>query len=273
MLPGVYQAKKKDGTIYYRSSITYQGKHISLGSYPSESEAHQAYLDALTILDHSAAASLDNQVSIEECSSVSSVLSFDKMVTLINFRDNHLYIPTPIYLRKNYFSYYLDPSTELKFDIDDLFYYSSHRILKRQGHLYVNDYGMQVTLSSRYGIRNYAVCDRDYRFVNGDRTDFRYSNIQVINRYYGVFRSEKDGKIRYRVKIHINGDFTVGSYRDEVRAAVAYNKAADLAKQAGIQKNFPQNYIEELSGSAYADIYTSIKISKRYLEFLEQTTS
>ena len=36
MLPGVYQAKKKDNTIYFRSSITYSGKHISLGSFDTE---------------------------------------------------------------------------------------------------------------------------------------------------------------------------------------------------------------------------------------------
>ena len=64
-----------------------------------------------------------------------------------------MYIPTPIYLRKNYFSYYLSIHRELKFDIDDLFYYSSHRILTRQGHLYVNHYGMQLTLLGRYGIK------------------------------------------------------------------------------------------------------------------------
>ena len=264
MLPGVYQAKKKNGTIYYRSSITYRGKHISLGSFSTEGEAHQAYLDASGLLE--------TNTACETCTSFSKVLSFDKMVTLINFRDNRMYIPTPIYLRKNYFSYYLDESTELKFDIDDLFYYSSHRILRRQGHLYVNDYGMQVTLLGRYGIKNHGVCGRDYRFVNGDETDFRYSNIEVVNPYHGVSRVEKDGNIRYQVKIHINGDFIVGTYRDENKAAIAYNKAADLAKQAGIQKNFPQNYIEELSGSAYADLYTSIRISKRFLEFLDKVT-
>lgn len=285
MLPGVYQAEKKDGTIYYRSGITFQGKHISLGSYATEAEAHRAYLDASLLLSNHTSQSVEpdnsgicgnptstsqeNGVSIEDCTSFSALLSFDKMVILINFRDNRMYIPTPIYLRKNYFSYYLDPATELKFDIDDLFYYSSHRILRRQGHLYVNDYGMQVTLFSRYRIKNHAVCGRDFRFVNGDETDFRYSNIEVINPYYGVSRLEKDGKFRYRVKIHINGDFTVGTYRDETRAAIAYNKAADLAKQAGIQKNFPQNYIEELPASSYADIYTSVKISKRYLDYLE----
>ena len=261
MLSGVYQSTKKDGTIYFRSGITYRGKHISLGSYATEKEAHRAYLDASELLA--------GDFSMENCASFSGVLSCDKMDSLINFRDNGMYIPTPIYLRKNYFSYYLDSSTELKFDIDDLFYYSSHRILRRQGHLYVNDYGMQVTLQSRYGIKNHAVCGRDYRFVNEDDTDFRYSNIEVINPYYGVSRFEKNGRVRYRVRIHIRGNFTIGTYRDEIRAAIAYNKAADLAKQAGIQKNFPQNYIEELPASSYADIYTSIKISKRYLQFLD----
>ena len=28
LLPGVYTAKKKDGTLYYRSSITYKNKQI-----------------------------------------------------------------------------------------------------------------------------------------------------------------------------------------------------------------------------------------------------
>ena len=36
MLPGVYKAARKDGTLYYRCSITYQNKHISLGSFEKE---------------------------------------------------------------------------------------------------------------------------------------------------------------------------------------------------------------------------------------------
>ena len=36
MKKGVYTATKKDGTLYYRSSITFQNKHISLGSFSSE---------------------------------------------------------------------------------------------------------------------------------------------------------------------------------------------------------------------------------------------
>ena len=152
MKPGVFLAQRKDGTIYYRSSLTYKNKHISLGSFPTEEQAHQSYIEASMLLNA--------PLSLEDISHASLHLPFDKAVTLINFRDNGLYIGTPIYLRKNYFSYYLSANEELKFDIDDLFYYSSHRILRRQGHLYVNDYGMQVTLLSRYGIRNHSLQSR-----------------------------------------------------------------------------------------------------------------
>ena len=46
MLAGVYRIKKKDGTASFRSSITFSGKHISLGSFASEREAHEAYRTA-----------------------------------------------------------------------------------------------------------------------------------------------------------------------------------------------------------------------------------
>lgn len=261
MKTGVYQAIKKDGTIYFRSSLTYKNKHISLGSFETEEQAHQTYNEASMLLASS--------LTLEDVAHATLHLPFDKAVTLINFRDNGLYIGNPIYLRKNYFSYYLSETEELKFDIDDLFYYSSHRILRRQGHLYVNDYGMQVTLLSRYGIRNHSVCDRDYYFANGDNTDLRYSNIVLINRYYGVFQYTRRAQTRYRVKIHINGNYTVGTYSSETKAAIAYNKAVDLAKLYGIQKNFPTNYIEDLPASEYAEIYTRLKISKKYVDYLK----
>ena len=44
MLTGVYLATKKDKTVYYRSNITHKGRHISLGSFPTEVQAHQAYI-------------------------------------------------------------------------------------------------------------------------------------------------------------------------------------------------------------------------------------
>ena len=52
-LPGSFKATKKDGTIYYRSSITYKNKHISLGSFSTDKEAHLAYLEANTLLSDS----------------------------------------------------------------------------------------------------------------------------------------------------------------------------------------------------------------------------
>ena len=128
MLPGAHLAFKKDKTAYYRSSITFCNKHISLGSFSSEQEAHQAYLEASHLLS-------DFSTTIDDVFSLPTILSFNKVISLLNFRDNHIYFKNPIYLRNNYFVYYLSPFEEFKFDIDDLFYYSSHKIMRRQGHL------------------------------------------------------------------------------------------------------------------------------------------
>lgn len=262
MLPGVYKAVKKDGTVYYRSNITFRNKHISLGSFPEETLAADAYREAGGLL-------ADVSCSLENIDFCDYLLSFDKIVTLINFRDNGFYIKTPIYLRKGYFSYFLSPSEELKFDIDDLFYYSSHKIMRRQGRLFVNDYGMQLSIASRYGIRAHAVAGRDYFFVNGDSLDYRYSNILVQNPYHGVSRVERNGKVRYKTAIHINGVYVIGTYSSEINAAIAYNKAADLAKKYGIEKNFPENYIVDITAKEYAERYTKLSISKKYINYLE----
>ena len=50
-LSGVFKTEKKDGTIYYRSSITYKNKHISLGSYNTELAANRAYKRAKELLE------------------------------------------------------------------------------------------------------------------------------------------------------------------------------------------------------------------------------
>ncbi len=154
MLPGVYQAKKKDNTIYFRSSITYSGKHISLGSFDTEEKAHEAYLYAGRLL-------AGKEITLTSYKKENPVLSFSKWVSLINFRDNGIYIKTPIYLFQKYFHYYFSPENYLIFDTDDLFYYSTRTISRRGGHLFVADYGMQVNILSRYGIKNYAVAGRD----------------------------------------------------------------------------------------------------------------
>lgn len=261
MLPGVFLAHKKDGTPYYRASITYQKKHISLGSFPTEEDAFRAYSDALKIINSS-------ELTIHNFQDYSSILKYDKIIVLLNFRDNHIYFGNPIYLHKGYFSYFLSPNLELKFDNDDLFYYSSHRILKRQGHLYVNDYGMQYSILARYGIKPYAIAGRDYLFANHDDTDYRYSNIIIINHYHGVCEYSKNGIKHYRTVIHINGNYKIGTYSNEIYAAIAYNKAVDLAHTHGISKNFPENYIDSVSPKEYAEIYSNLKVSKRYLEYL-----
>ncbi len=265
MLPGVFQAKHKNGTIYYRSNLNHKGKHISLGSFATEQLAHDAYKEALQLLR-------DCSVTPHNYGGAQGVLSPEKQMLLINFRDNGIYIKNPIYLRKGYFSYFLSPTEEYKFDIDDLFYYSSHKILKRQGHLYVNDYGMQCSILSRYGIKPYAVAGRDYLFANGDPSDYRYANLIIKNRYHGVLAFTKGGITRYKAFIHINGNFKIGTYASENKAAIAYNKAADLAHTAGICKNFPENYIEGVSPKEYAALYTAVKISKKYMDYLSNRT-
>ena len=256
-LPGVYTARKKDNSIYYRASITFRGKHISLGSYETETEAHQAYLEAHTLTDSDALALEDYKTT--------SRLSFDKWVSLINFRDNGIYFSTPIYLKKKFFLYYMEPSKILKFDIDDLFYYSTKKIMRRGNHLFVNDYGMQFSILNRYGVKNYAVEGKDYRFINGDSNDLRYENIEILNRYHGITRipGSTDADYRYKVRIHIRSNYVVGVYDTEEEAAIAYNKAVDILKKNGIDRNFPLNYIEGLSPATYADIYSELKISPK----------
>ena len=124
MLSGAFSAKTKDGTIYYRSSLTYKRKHISLGSFPTEEEAHLAYKEGTSLLSES-------EITLENYTAYINLLDYAKAITLLNFRDNGVYIKNPIYLKQNYFLYFLAPQTEYKFDIDDLFFYSSHRIMQR----------------------------------------------------------------------------------------------------------------------------------------------
>ncbi|EOS78576.1 hypothetical protein C819_00176 [Lachnospiraceae bacterium 10-1] len=258
--PGVFSASKKDGTIYYRASITHKKKHISLGSYPTALLAYGAYLEGTAILDGESLTITDY--------SCHRILPFAKWICLINYRDNRIYFANPIYIRKNYFEYYLSEDLILKFDIDDLFYYSSHKIMVRGRHFFVSDYGMQVNILNRYGIKNYAVKDRDYRFVNDDDLDFRYDNIEIFNIYHGVTRKNTKKGIRYVAKIHIKGNYTIGIYESDIEAAIAYNKAIDLLKKAGVNKNFSVNYLENLSPSAYADIYSKLHISSKITNYL-----
>lgn len=254
-MAGVFPAVKKSGEPYFRASLTYRRKHISLGSFPTPDMAHAAYREGNVILT-------DSTLTLNSYTA-SSPLSFEKWVILINFRDNGLYFGNPIYVGSRMFYYYLSPTDSLKFDPDDLFYYSSHKIMQRGGHYFVADYGMQVSIVSRYGIKPYAREGIDFRFINGDSTDFRRENLEILNIYRGVTREQKKGQYVYTVRIHVRGNYLVGRYADQTEAAIAYNKAIDVLRKNGFRKNFTPNYIEGLPPRRYVEIYTAIQISPR----------
>jgi hypothetical protein len=258
-ITGVYATQLKNGTPSFRAGITVNGKHISLGSYSNPDDAGKAYTEAGELM--ACTAGIDDY-------SDSMTLSFRKYVSLINLRDNHIYFKSPIYLFKKHFMYYVDRDTILTFDVDDLFYYSTKSIMKRGNHLFVADYGMQVNILSRYGIREHSALGRDYYFVNNDRHDFRYGNIVIVNKYYGVRKVIHNNKEQFKAVIHINGDFVIGTYNTEDEAAIAYNKAAHILQEKGIKKSFPENYPESLSAIAYASIYNSVKISARIRNYV-----
>ena len=87
--PGVYIVRKADGTISYRASLSRKGKHISLGSFPSEEAAHQAYAEAGRLLT-------DPGVRVDDLRQ-DSPLPFLKAVSLINLRDNGIYFGVIFY--------------------------------------------------------------------------------------------------------------------------------------------------------------------------------
>ncbi len=250
---GVYPARKKDGSVHYRTSITFHGKHISLGSFPDPALAGRVYQEGKAVLAGSARP--------EDYPTAASI-PFDKWICLVNFRDNGVYFANPIYLRPRFFRYYLEPEDFFLFDIEDLFYYSSHRISRRGGHYFVADYGSQITLKSRYGIRPFAVFGRDYRFRNDDDHDYRYGNLEIINRYNGVRKISKNGRDQFKAVIHVNGDFVIGTYDTELEAAIAYNKAADQLIKLGSKKKYVQND-PECSPKDYSEIYVGVKISEK----------
>lgn len=267
MPAGVYIAHKKDNTEYYRVSITYRNKHISLGSFDNETAAACAYDEANKILYQPDAYRIYPDTSSTSYGDANLNISFEKFVILINFRDNDIYIKTPIYMCHKYFLYFLNEETVLTFSADDLFYYSNHKIMSRGGYFFVNDYGMQTSILSRYGIRTHSVKGRDYIFRNGNEHDFRYENVYVINPYNGVQKINRKGRTAYRALIHINGNYIIGDYPSEVQAAVAYNKAIDMLT-GKTSVTYTPNYIESISNIEYASLYNMIKISKKFRDYI-----
>ena len=77
--------------------------------------------------------------------------------------------------------------------------------------------------------------------------DFRYENIEIINRYHGVFRKTHQERRYMRHAFTGKATFIVGRYESETNAAVAHNKAAAVLIRKGYDKKYPVNYVEELS--------------------------
>ena len=65
--------------------------------------------------------------------------------------------------------------------------------------------------------------------------------------------------------------FTVGIYDDITTAAIAYNKAVDVLHQNGLKKNFSMNYVDTVSHSQYAEIYSRLKISTKIMDYRPDT--
>ena len=108
MTTGVYNATKKDGSVYYRVSITYKNKHISIGSYDSEELASMAYITACDIISKPDIYYIDadlHTTSYELLKDYPVPFPYAKFISLINFRDNGIYIKTPIYLCDKLFLY------------------------------------------------------------------------------------------------------------------------------------------------------------------------
>ena len=261
LLKGVYKRVDSKGRDRFVASFTYRSKHISLGSFEKMETANSAYNEALELVSDKSQKALDDYEAAMN-------LNFEKWITIINFRDNGLYIKNPIYLRRKFFEYYLSPTEVMKFSAEDLFYYSNHKIIRRGRHFFVADYGMQANILHRYGIRSFAVAGKDYIFLNGDNLDFRYENLKIINRYTGVRLEKQFPKPSYVVKIHIKGSVIVGRYTDEVTAAIAYNKAVRLLMDGGFKRKYELNYIDTLNKTEYENRLNEVKLSKRFLRLI-----
>lgn len=191
-------------------------------------------------------------------------LDYKKIVCLCNYRDYSMYIKNPIYLQDGYFSYYLTPQLILLFDNKDLLFFSTYKIYKRGQYLYTQDSVSQQSILSRLGLPMHSIPNRDYRFKNGNCYDFRRSNLEIINNYKGVQKKERATEILYIATIYTDKTITIGHYKTEVEAAIAYNKAIDILSSTGqTSKEYIPNFIPFITRSEYNAIYNSLSISPR----------
>ena len=77
----------------------------------------------------------------------------------------------------------------------------------------------------------------------------------------------KNGRILYKAVIHVRSNYVIGYFETDIEAAIAYNKAVDCLNMQKIRRRYETNYIDTLSASAYADIYSGITLPDTILNF------
>lgn len=247
----IYPATNERYRVYY----LHKTKKIYIGLYNTYEEALLAYNFVEKLFTNHL--SLDDYVSHYP-------IAFEKFIACINFRDNHMYFKTSIYVHSDHFKYYISPDLYLIFDLKDLLYFSTKRIHKRGDYLYTYIGDQQENILKRFGFNKSMTYLKDYTFINGNRYDFRRKNIHVINHYYGVSLETKYNKPTYVTRITINRRIlVVGHYASEMLAAIAYNKALDLVTTSLKEHNYSKNNFPFLTRQEYDSLYESLPISKR----------
>ncbi len=246
----------KHNKVQFKVYFLYHTHKIYLGSFPSLEAAEDILKEAeQTMMLPSGPPDFSG-----------TTLNYKKLVCLCNLRDNHTYIKNPIYLFPTYFSYYLSKDIILLFDLKDLFFFSTYKIYKRGNYLYTQDHISQQNILSRFHIQNHSVLGKDYYFKNNNCYDFRRENLIIINPYKGVSKKEKGSSTLYITSIYTTKNVILGHYHSEVEAAIAYNKAIDLLKAHGIEKDYVPNSIPFLTKNEYEEIYNRLSISPTLLE-------
>ena len=120
LMTGVYEARKK--AVKY---ITVRHLHIRINTSASEVPltrlpCHAMYNEACEIINNSSDHWIDTDHRTTSYNEAMT-LSLGKYISLINFRDNNIYIKTPIYMCHKYFLYFLKEHEVLQFSTDDLF--------------------------------------------------------------------------------------------------------------------------------------------------------
>ena len=82
MPTGVYIAKKKDNTEYYRVSFTFKNKHISLGSFDDIKKAEKVYKNAVAIINNSSEYMVNPELHTTTYNA-SLAIPFDKFIRII----------------------------------------------------------------------------------------------------------------------------------------------------------------------------------------------